>query len=343
MLKISHRLHSRLIVSEFVTGEADQAERDSRSIFIGNVDFATSVEEVNLPALLLSSPPSIACKNRVHLQGARWQLEHWLQTPLNCVSLRVWCVQVQALFADCGEINAITIPVDKYTGRAKGFAYLEFAAKVMTPMSLDARSWSSLFVLTRSLWAAGVGVNSDGEKQRPVARSPDQGGEQANKPPSVAGTVCYRSLLSCVQSLILHILFFPWLLSSSTSPQLTHLPCAFPHQRIHSARTHVLFYLTLCPLGWAYMMCPHTFSSFEPCYPCYSRCMFRCPGCLFTALMSLYVLALLRLPGAVVGGAGEDSVVEATLHDAAIAEGTVATAVGAVTLLPISQFDLSAG
>ena len=27
-------------------GEADQAERDSRSIFIGNVDFATSVEEV---------------------------------------------------------------------------------------------------------------------------------------------------------------------------------------------------------------------------------------------------------------------------------------------------------
>jgi hypothetical protein len=40
-------------------------------------------------------------------------------------------VQVQALFADCGEINAITIPVDKFTGRAKGFAYLEFAAKVL--------------------------------------------------------------------------------------------------------------------------------------------------------------------------------------------------------------------
>ena len=39
-------------------------------------------------------------------------------------------VQVQALFADCGEINAITIPVDKHTGRAKGFAYLEFADKV---------------------------------------------------------------------------------------------------------------------------------------------------------------------------------------------------------------------
>ncbi len=36
----------------------------------------------------------------------------------------------QELFRDCGEINAITIPVDKHTGRAKGFAYLEFADKV---------------------------------------------------------------------------------------------------------------------------------------------------------------------------------------------------------------------
>ena len=67
----------------------EQAERDARSIFIGNVDFATSVEEV------------------------------------------------QALFADCGEINAITIPVDKYTGRAKGFAYLEFASKVIAAARVD--------------------------------------------------------------------------------------------------------------------------------------------------------------------------------------------------------------
>jgi len=33
------------------------------------------------------------------------------------------------LFADCGEINSITIPVDKFSGRAKGYAYLEFADK----------------------------------------------------------------------------------------------------------------------------------------------------------------------------------------------------------------------
>jgi len=43
---------------------------------------------------------------------------------------------VQALFADCGEINAITIPVDKFTGRAKGFAYLEFADKVLPCLAL---------------------------------------------------------------------------------------------------------------------------------------------------------------------------------------------------------------
>ncbi len=56
------------------------------------------------------------------------------------------CVQVQALFADCGEINAITIPVDKFTGRAKGFAYLEFAAKV--PASCRA---TSLLCVARSV------------------------------------------------------------------------------------------------------------------------------------------------------------------------------------------------
>lgn len=67
----------------------DNAERDSRSIFIGNVDFSCSVEEV------------------------------------------------QELFRDCGEINAITIPVDKHTGRAKGFAYLEFADKASILAALE--------------------------------------------------------------------------------------------------------------------------------------------------------------------------------------------------------------
>ena len=40
-----------------VAGEADQAERDSRSIFIGNVDFATSVEEVRERSLAKLTQP----------------------------------------------------------------------------------------------------------------------------------------------------------------------------------------------------------------------------------------------------------------------------------------------
>eukprot|EP00960_Hanusia_phi_P052769 761649-Hanusia_phi.AAC.4 len=111
---------------------ADQAERDSRSIFIGNVDFAASVEEVRL-AKAAPAP-------------------QWPDPA-----------QVQALFADCGEINAITIPVDKFTGRAKGFAYLEFADK------------------------AGVGAHGDGEEQRAAAGPRDQGCQQENQPPGMAG------------------------------------------------------------------------------------------------------------------------------------------------------------
>ena len=95
----------------------EQAERDARSIFIGNVDFATSVEEV------------------------------------------------QALFADCGEINAITIPVDKYTGRAKGFAYLEFASKVIAAARLVFAPNLPLAPDTRSgVSTAGVGVDGHGEE-----------------------------------------------------------------------------------------------------------------------------------------------------------------------------------
>ena len=40
-----------------MAGEADQAERDSRSIFIGNVDFATSVEEVRERSLAKLNQP----------------------------------------------------------------------------------------------------------------------------------------------------------------------------------------------------------------------------------------------------------------------------------------------
>jgi len=32
-------------------------------------------------------------------------------------------------FSDCGEINRVTIPVDKMSGKAKGYAYIEFIKK----------------------------------------------------------------------------------------------------------------------------------------------------------------------------------------------------------------------
>ena len=47
---------------------------------------------------------------------------------------------MQEIFADCGEINAITIPVDKYSGQAKGFAYLEFADKSSVVAALEKNS-----------------------------------------------------------------------------------------------------------------------------------------------------------------------------------------------------------
>ena len=41
---------------------------------------------------------------------------------------------------------------------------------------------------------AGVGLDSHGEEQRSPARSPNQGGEQAHKPPCMAGITIYSSL-----------------------------------------------------------------------------------------------------------------------------------------------------
>jgi len=128
-----------LIVLICIAGEADQAERDSRSIFIGNVDFSTSVEEVCAPplkALRLPRTHTLTHEQIIHAANrlAVCRVQAGVAVCLERGPLRLICakyaLQVQALFADCGEINAITIPVDKFSGRAKGFAYLEFASKV---------------------------------------------------------------------------------------------------------------------------------------------------------------------------------------------------------------------
>lgn len=60
-------------------GIVDREEIDKRSVYVGNVDYGSTPEELQ---------------------------EH---------------------FKSCGQINRITIPVDRYSGQPKGFAYLEFA------------------------------------------------------------------------------------------------------------------------------------------------------------------------------------------------------------------------
>ena len=67
----------KTVQSEEVTQEND--ERDLRSIFIGNVDYSTSTEELRI------------------------------------------------FFKECGAIERVTIPTDKFTKHPKGYAYIEFA------------------------------------------------------------------------------------------------------------------------------------------------------------------------------------------------------------------------
>merc|ERR1719189_2111398 len=66
----------------------DREEVDKRSVYVGNVDYGSTPEELQ---------------------------EH---------------------FKSCGQINRITILVDKYTGSPKGFAYIEFADEQSVQNSL---------------------------------------------------------------------------------------------------------------------------------------------------------------------------------------------------------------
>ncbi|KRY12778.1 Polyadenylate-binding protein 2 [Trichinella patagoniensis] len=66
----------------------EKVEADSRSVFVGNVDYGAAAEEL------------------------------------------------EAHFHGCGAINRITILCDRYSGRPKGFAYIEFADKESARASL---------------------------------------------------------------------------------------------------------------------------------------------------------------------------------------------------------------
>merc|ERR1719163_2573197 len=73
---------------EEVEDGIDREEVDKRSVYIGNVDYGSTPEELQ---------------------------EH---------------------FKSCGQINRITILVDKYTGHPKGFAYVEFGDEQSVQNSL---------------------------------------------------------------------------------------------------------------------------------------------------------------------------------------------------------------
>merc|ERR1719148_524119 len=73
---------------EETTETIDQEEVDKRSVYVGNVDYGSTPEELQ---------------------------EH---------------------FKSCGQINRITILVDKFSGNPKGFAYIEFADEQSVQNSL---------------------------------------------------------------------------------------------------------------------------------------------------------------------------------------------------------------
>jgi len=85
--------------------------------------------------------------------------------------------EVQEHFKSCGQINRITILVDKYTGSPKGFAYIEFA---------DEQSVQNSLLLNGSLFRGRQlkviqkrtnvpGWNSKGKKGKGKGKGKDKG------------------------------------------------------------------------------------------------------------------------------------------------------------------------
>lgn len=75
----------------------ESEERDKRSIFVGNVDYSTSTEELRF------------------------------------------------VFKECGAIERVTIPTDKFTGKPKGYAYIEFSdqSSVIKAEGLNEKTFKS--------------------------------------------------------------------------------------------------------------------------------------------------------------------------------------------------------
>ena len=94
--------------------DEQRADIDGRSIFVGNVDFGGTPEEI------------------------------------------------QAHFSSCGTINRVTILCDKFTGRPKGYAYVEFADKdsVTNAMALNESVFRGRPIVVCLLNTCAVGMIS---------------------------------------------------------------------------------------------------------------------------------------------------------------------------------------
>jgi polyadenylate-binding protein 2 len=96
---------------------AESEEIDKRSIFIGNVDYSASTEEL------------------------------------------------REIFKECGNIERVTIPIDKFSMQPKGYAYIEFseATSVFKAQSLNDKAFKS-----RKLKVLPKRTNVPGMKKRSV-------------------------------------------------------------------------------------------------------------------------------------------------------------------------------
>ncbi|GFY94031.1 RNA-binding (RRM/RBD/RNP motifs) family protein [Actinidia rufa] len=95
-------------------------EVDSRSIFVGNVDYACTPEEVQ------QHFQSCGAVNRVTILTDKFgQPKGFAYVEFVEVDYACTPEEVQQHFQSCGAVNRVTILTDKF-GQPKGFAYVEF-------------------------------------------------------------------------------------------------------------------------------------------------------------------------------------------------------------------------
>lgn len=102
------------------TEPAESEEKDKRSIFIGNVDYSASTEEL------------------------------------------------REIFKECGGIERVTIPIDKFSMQSKGYAYIEFSdpTSVFKAQSLNDKAFKG-----RKLKVLPKRTNIPGMKKRAMGAS----------------------------------------------------------------------------------------------------------------------------------------------------------------------------